>query len=132
MPIDIVRAYDSTDSGIHEFGQSWSLTLSGARLQRNRNIGLGWTETVSQSAFPTFCLLSNSDRFVTITFPDSRTYKFRAVASPECDLINPITAPTLGFQQVPHRLSDSRGHTHAGGWCVHCGGWSRARSGEYC
>ena len=100
MPIDIVRVYDSLDTGIHEFGQGWSLSLNGARLQRNRNIGFGWTETASQTAFPTFCLVSNNDRFVTISFPDGRIYKFRAVALPECDIINPITVPALGFQQV--------------------------------
>ena len=101
MPIDIVRVYDSLDTGVHEFGQGWSLSLNGARLQRNRNIGFGWTETASQTAFPTFCLVSNNDRFVTISFPDGRIYKFRAVALPECDIINPITVPALGFQQVP-------------------------------
>lgn len=101
MPIDIVRVYDSLDTGIHEFGQGWSLSLNGARLQRNRNIGFGWTETASQTAFPTFCLISNNDRFVTISFPDGRIYKFRAMAVPECDIINPITVPSLGFQQVP-------------------------------
>ena len=101
MPIDIIRSYDSTDAGVHDFGLGWSLGVNAARLQRNRNIGFGWTETATQTAFPTFCLISNNDRFVTITFPDDRVYKFRAVASPECDIINPITAPTLGFEQVP-------------------------------
>jgi RHS repeat-associated protein len=101
MSIDIVRSYDSTDTGVHDFGLGWSLSVNAARLQRNRNIGFGWTETATQTAFPTFCLISNNDRFVTITFPDSRVYKFRAVASPECDIINPITIPALGFEQVP-------------------------------
>jgi RHS repeat-associated protein len=101
MSIDIVRSYDSTDTGIHDFGLAWSLSVNSARLQRNRNIGFGWTETATQTAFPTFCLISNNDRFVTITFPDNRIYKFRAVASPECDIINPITVPTLAFEQVP-------------------------------
>ena len=101
MSLDIIRSYDSTDSGIHDFGLGWSLGVNSARLQRNRNIGFGWTETATQTAFPTFCLLSNNDRFVTISFPDDRVYKFRAVASPECDIINPITVPALAFVQVP-------------------------------
>ena len=62
MSIDIIRSYDSTDTGIHDFGFGWSLGVNSARLQRNRNIGFGWTETATQTAFPTFCLISNSDQ----------------------------------------------------------------------
>jgi hypothetical protein len=36
MPIDIVRAYDSTDSGIHEFGAGWSLSKRRASAEKSQ------------------------------------------------------------------------------------------------
>src|SRR6185312_1512045 len=85
-----------------DFGFGWSLGLRNVRLQKNRNLGKNWDETLSGAGFgQTFCLAPNGDRTVTITFPDGRVYEFQAVSGPECQLIGPITAPQLRFVQMP-------------------------------
>jgi RHS repeat-associated protein len=102
LPIQIIRTYDSRDKQQEDFGFGWSLGLKNVRLQKNRNLGKNWTETVGGGGFgQTFCLDPNDDRLVTITFPDGRVYEFQAVAGPECQQIAPITAPLLQFTQIP-------------------------------
>jgi RHS repeat-associated protein len=102
LPIQIIRSYDSRDKRQGDFGFSWTLGLKNLRLEKNRNLGKNWTEDVTFSGgFPTYCLTPNNDRFVTITFPDGKVYKFQTVAGPQCQRFVPITAPTLQFQQVP-------------------------------
>ena len=103
LPIQIIRSYDSRDKRQGDFGFSWSLGLKNLRLEKNRNLGKNWTEDVTfdNSGFPTYCLTPNNDRFVTVTFPDGRVYKFQAVSGPQCQRFVPITAPRLQFQQVP-------------------------------
>jgi RHS repeat-associated protein len=102
LPIEIIRSYDSRDKREGDFGFSWTLSLVNLRLEKNRNLGRDWTEDVTVSnGFPTYCLTPNNDRFVTVTFPDGKLYKFQAVAGPQCQRFAPITAPTLQFQQVP-------------------------------
>lgn len=102
LPIQIIRSYDSRDKRQGDFGFSWTLGLKNLRLEKNRNLGRNWTEDVTvTNGFPTYCLTPNDNRFVTITFPDGRVYKFQAVAGPQCQRFAPITAPQLRFQQVP-------------------------------
>jgi RHS repeat-associated protein len=102
LPIQIIRSYDSRDKRQGDFGFSWTLSLVNLRLEKNRNLGRDWTEDVTVSnGFPTYCLTPNNDRFVTVTFPDGKVYKFQTVAGPQCQRFAPITAPQLQFQQVP-------------------------------
>src|SRR5262249_32803389 len=101
LPIQIIRTYDSRDKSQGDFGISWTLGLKNLRLEKNRNLGKSWTEDVTFSGgFPTYCLSANNDRFVTVTFPDGKVYKFQAVSGPQCQRFVPITAPRLQFQQV--------------------------------
>jgi RHS repeat-associated protein len=101
LPIQIIRSYDSRDKRQGDFGFSWTLGLKNLRLEKNRNLGKNWTEDVTFSnGFPTYCLTPNNDRFVTVTFPDGRVYKFQAVSGPQCQRFVPITTPRLQFQQV--------------------------------
>src|SRR5262249_44521578 len=101
LPIQIIRSYDSRDKRQGDFGFSWTLGLKNLRLEKNRNLGKNWEETVTfNNGFPTYCLAPSNDRFVTVTFPDGRVYKFVAVAGPQCQRFVPITTPRLQFQQV--------------------------------
>src|SRR5262249_20031728 len=102
LPIQIIRSYDSRDKRLGDFGFGWTLGLKNVRLEKNRNLGKNWTEDATVSnGFSTFCLVPNSERFVTVTFPDGRVYKFQAVSGPRCQRFSLITAPRLQFQQVP-------------------------------
>src|SRR5258708_5958071 len=103
VPMQIIRSYNSLDRGRSgDFGLGWSLALSNIRLQKNRVIGKNWNETVLLSGyFPQYCLDSITNKIVTITFPDGRTYTFAAGSGPECQSFGPISAPTLTFTELP-------------------------------
>lgn len=102
LPIQVVRSYDNRDRRQGDFGFGWSLGLENVRLQKNRNLGKGWDEEVTQAGFfPVYCLKTVGDHIVTITFPDGKLYEFRAIAAPECQQFTPISFPRITFQQLP-------------------------------
>ncbi len=100
LPIQVTRSYDSRDKRVGDFGIGWTLGLSNVRLQKNRNLGLSWSEDLQYSGFlPQFCLQPTSARIVTATFPDGKVYKFQAAR--QCQAVVAITNPTVTFQQLP-------------------------------
>jgi RHS repeat-associated protein len=102
LPIQIVRTYDSRQKDIPgDFGPGWTLSMATVRLQKNRSLTNFWEETVTTALLPTYCVQSDSNRFVTVTFPDGKVYKFQAQLTPQCQQIAPITGPTLSFAQLP-------------------------------
>jgi len=102
IPIQIVRSYDSRDKAIGDFGLGWRLSLADVRVQKNRNLGLGWQETVTWSGnFPQYCLQPGSSGIVTVTFAGGKVYRFQAGSTPQCQQYGPITAPVLSFTQLP-------------------------------
>jgi RHS repeat-associated protein len=101
LPIQVIRSYDSRDHRQGDFGFGWSLGLENIRLQKNRSLGKGWDEDVTQAGFfPVYCLKTVGDHIVTITFPDGKVYKFRAIAAPECQQFSPIQFPQIAFQEL--------------------------------
>jgi RHS repeat-associated protein len=101
LPIQIIRSYDSRNKQQGDFGFSWTLGVNNVRLEKNRNLGKNWEEDVTfNGGFPTYCLTAANDRFVTVTFPDGRVFKFQTVSGPQCQRFVPITNPRLQFQQV--------------------------------
>jgi hypothetical protein len=50
---------------------------------------------------PRYCAFSDNHKFVTITFPDGKVYKFDAALSPQCQRAGPILAPAVSFTQTP-------------------------------
>jgi RHS repeat-associated protein/uncharacterized repeat protein (TIGR01451 family) len=104
IPIQVIRTYDSRDKGQGDFGVGWRLSLADVRLQKSRNLGLGWQESVTLSGpfqIPTYCLDSTTSKIVTITFPGGKVYRFQAQNSIECQNFGPIIAPVLSFTQLP-------------------------------
>ncbi len=100
LPIQLTRTYDSRDKRVGDFGIGWTLGLSNVRLQKNRNLGLSWSEDLQYSGFlPQFCLQPTSARIVTATFPDGKVYKFQAAR--QCQAVVAITNPTVTFRQLP-------------------------------
>ncbi len=101
FPVQIVRTYDSRDLRAGEFSFGWRLGLANIRLQKSRNFSSFWEETVdTTSLIPQYCAFSDNHKFVTITFPDGKVYKFEAGLSPQCQRAGPILAPTVSFTQV--------------------------------
>lgn len=103
LPIQIIRTYDSRQRNtVGDFGPGWTLSIANIRLQKNRTLSNFWEETVdATSLIPQYCVQSDSNRYVTITFPDGKVYKFQAQLTPQCQLAGPITGPTVSFVQVP-------------------------------
>jgi RHS repeat-associated protein len=103
LPVQIVRTYDSRNRNTQgDFGFGWTMSLLNVRVQKNRNFSAFWEETVdATSLIPQYCVQSDNNKFVTITFPNGKVYKFQASLSPSCQLAGPITAPALSFVQVP-------------------------------
>jgi RHS repeat-associated protein len=102
VPITVTRTYDSRDHVMHDFGTGWSLGIANIRLQKNRNLGKNWVETSTFTGqFYNTCLQTGSDVIVTVTFPDGKVYKFRAISKPECTIGGAITAPTVAFAELP-------------------------------
>lgn len=98
IPIQVTRTYDSRDKRMGDFGVGWTLDLKNIRLQKNRHLGLNWEQTSSGGLFPSYFLSSRRDRVVTITFPDGRTQKFKAKASPDTQFGVPITGPRVVYE----------------------------------
>ncbi|HLY99341.1 MAG TPA: Ig-like domain repeat protein, partial [Candidatus Angelobacter sp.] len=103
LPVQIVRTYDSRNGANQgDFGFGWTLSLSNIRLQKSRSLNTFWEETlILGNLLPQYCTLSDNNKFVTVTFPDGRMYKFQAQLTPQCQLAGPINVPTLSFVQIP-------------------------------
>lgn len=104
IPLQVIRTYDSRDKGQGDFGIGWRLSLADVRLQKSRNLGLGWQESVTLSGpfqIPTYCLDSTTSKIVTVTFPGGKVYRFQTQNSIECQNFGPIIAPVLSFTQLP-------------------------------
>jgi RHS repeat-associated protein len=101
LPITVTRTYDSRDQNLRDFGTSWSLGIANVQLQKNRVLGKSWNETFNGGGFTSYCLQSINNVTATVTFPDGRQYNFQAVSTPQCQQGGPITAPTVGFVELP-------------------------------
>jgi RHS repeat-associated protein/uncharacterized repeat protein (TIGR01451 family) len=101
LPIEVVRSYDSRDKRAGDFGVGWTLGVKNVRVEKSGVIGSNWEETRSSGFLPTYTLRAARPRVVTVTFPDNKVYKFRAVANPESQLVFPIEFPTVSFVPMP-------------------------------
>jgi len=70
------------------------------QIQKNRVFGKNWTESFN-GGFTSYCLYSHQNITATVTFLDGKQYNFQAVATPQCQQAAPITAPTVGFVELP-------------------------------
>jgi RHS repeat-associated protein len=101
LPIQVTRTYDSRDKRTGDFGVGWTLGVKNIRVEKMGIPGDGWEQTRSGGFLPTYCLQLTKPRFVTITFPDGKVYKFQTVASPQCSALTPIQSATMGFLPLP-------------------------------
>lgn len=103
LPIELVRTYDSRDKRVGDFGTGWTLELKSIRLDKSGVLGTGWEETTSGFfATKTYCLVAAVPRYVTVTFPNGKVFRFRATPSVECQGLVPIDTTTIRFVPVGH------------------------------
>jgi len=104
VPIQVIRTYDSRDKATGDFGVGWRLSLADVHLQKSRNLGFSWLESIYYSGpyqIPTSCLDPTTQKIVTVTFPGGKIYRFQAGNNIECQNFGPITAPVLTFTELP-------------------------------
>lgn len=81
IPIQVIRTYDSRDSRVGDFGPGWRLAINNIRLQKNRDLGVNWYQTLQSGTGIQFYVVDPvQGRVVTIVFPDGETHRFRAGA----------------------------------------------------
>lgn len=79
LPITLTRTYDSRDRRVGDFGPGWHLSLGNIRVQKNRDLGLGWWQTPQfGTGIQFYDVLPVDDRVVTVAMPDGETHRFRA------------------------------------------------------
>jgi RHS repeat-associated protein len=103
VPIQLIRSYNSLNAAHNgDFGNGWNLALSNIQLQKNHILGKNWTESTQFSGyFVSYCLASNTNNIVSVTFPDGKVYSFQAVSNPYCQSLGPNSSPTVGFTELP-------------------------------
>ena len=97
VPIDITRSYDSRDKRRGDFGVGWSLAVNSVRLQKTETIGKSWYQTRSNEVIPKYCLQETRPHVVTVSFPDGKVYKFKAVPALQCQSFTNIVTTTMKF-----------------------------------
>ncbi|HYI07797.1 MAG TPA: discoidin domain-containing protein [Thermoanaerobaculia bacterium] len=101
LPIQVTRTYDSRDKRRGDFGIGWTLDVKSLRLEKSGVLGTGWYQKVIQHPlFPQYCLEPSVPRYVTITLPSGKIYRFGAATNPDCQQITPIQTPTMRFVPV--------------------------------
>jgi RHS repeat-associated protein len=102
VPIQVIRSYDSRDKGLGDFGIGWRLSLSNIHAQKTHSIGIGWNQVLQGSGLSqAFCLQVPNPAFVTVVFPDGRSYRFEESLSQSCSQIVSLAATTVTFVQLP-------------------------------
>jgi RHS repeat-associated protein len=101
LPIEVTRTYNSRDKRVGDFGVGWTLGVKNIRVEKSGVLGAAWEQTQSGGFLPTYCLRAMKPRFVTITFPDGKVYKFRTITSPQCSVLTPIESTAVGFVSLP-------------------------------
>ncbi|MEW8525378.1 MAG: putative Ig domain-containing protein [Candidatus Thiodiazotropha endolucinida] len=105
IPITITRTYDSRQRNRSlDFGHGWSVGYQDLFVQESRPPGYRWYLD-SYSSGPlgllmTYCVRSYDDNIVSVTLPDGKVERFKAVASPECNEVQPIFDVHVVFEPL--------------------------------
>ncbi|MBT3011097.1 MAG: putative Ig domain-containing protein [Candidatus Thiodiazotropha sp. (ex Lucina pensylvanica)] len=105
IPITITRTYDSRQRNQSlDFGHGWSVGYQDLIVQESRPPGYRWFLD-SYSSGPlgllmTYCVRSYDDNIVSVTLPDGKVERFKAVASPECNEVQPIFDVRVVFEPL--------------------------------
>jgi RHS repeat-associated protein len=111
IPITLTRTYDSRDIRPGDFGPGWLLALANIRVQKNTNLGLGWTQDKEGDELSTIYFLNPlRQHLVTIVMPDGETHRFEAsifvprtsgpIVPDNAKWVVPIQSASLVFKPV--------------------------------
>ncbi|MFY9222375.1 MAG: RHS repeat-associated core domain-containing protein [Blastocatellia bacterium] len=102
LPITVIRTYDSRDKRKGDFGVGWTLDVKNIRLEKSSSLGKHWIETLDQEGFTfRYRLIQTRSKFVTITFPDGKVFKFKAVPNPSDQIAAIVNLNGMDFVPEP-------------------------------
>ena len=102
IPITVIRTYDSRDKRKGDFGVGWTLDVKNIRLEKSSSLGKHWIETLDQEGFTfRYRLVQTRSKFVTITFPDGKVFKFKAVPNPSDQIAAIVNLNGMDFVPEP-------------------------------
>jgi RHS repeat-associated protein len=105
IPVTVTRGYDSRDKGSHDFGFGWTIDIQSIKIEENKNPGEGWSQTSSGGDFPTYCVGSDGERYVTVTLPGGKVEEFDMTVTPRCQALAPIQYPAISYTPRPGTTS---------------------------
>lgn len=105
LPIRVTRTYDSRDVQQGDFGKSWRLQVTNARLHENDTPALGWQGISTGGDLPSYCIQPKKPHVVTVTLPDGSVLEFEGVVQPQCQ---PLVPPSFGTMSYRPRRSATR------------------------
>jgi RHS repeat-associated protein len=105
IPVTVTRSYDSRDKGSHDFGFGWTIDIQSIKIEENKNPGEGWSQTSSGGDFPTYCVGSDGERYVTVTLPGGKVEEFDMTVTPRCQALAPIQYPAISYTPRPGTTS---------------------------
>jgi YD repeat-containing protein len=86
------------DKASGDFGKGWNVSLRNIRVETSGTLGKSWRQQLQPGFWPTYCLTQARPRFVTVTFPTGKVYRFKAVTSPDCEMFTQIQLAELSFE----------------------------------
>ena len=97
IPVTVTRSYDSRNKQNGDFGYGWNIDIQSIKIEENQSPGEGWNLTSTGGDWPTYCVGSEGERYITITLPDGRVEEFDMTVTPKCQALVPIQYPTIGY-----------------------------------
>ena len=98
LPIEVIRTYDRRDKAAGDFGVGWNVSLRNIRVETSGMMGKNWAQERQPGTWPTYCMRQTRPRFVTLTFPTGKVYRFHAFTEPECESLTTIGVVNMGFE----------------------------------
>ena len=101
LPVQVVRSYDSRDTGVGDFGAGWRLSVNTFRVGALRPLGTRW-QVVKQGL--SYALVPGGDHLVTITLPGGQVETFDLRVTPTVSALVPFTSLTATLVPLPGTL----------------------------
>jgi RHS repeat-associated protein len=97
LPIEVIRTYDSRDKTVGDFGVGWNVSVRNLRVETSGTLGKGWQQVRQPGFWPQYCVSQARSRFVTVTFPTGKVYRFRSAVDPSCEMFTMVGMTAMAF-----------------------------------
>jgi YD repeat-containing protein len=101
LPIEVIRTYDSRDKASGDFGVGWNVSLRNIRVETTGALGKSWQQQRQPGFWPVYCVAQTQSRFVTVTFPTGKVYRFKSSVDPDCEMFTMVGMTGMVFDAEP-------------------------------